>query len=371
LGSGKSGPSVSSSSPFLWKHFSAPDSGEISWLFCLAEKPTWDPVRFLVACSQATWSKPMLVAELKPRPLGVEHECLVPLVGNGAGMDVQSTIANVLTGNDIPAIARPYCHTRLPSGIAVAVEADSSLQPSSPYRSVAFFPVEIKTRILTNADDWEAVMPKTLAIVSYLGGRVNATCGHHVHLSFEEYRQDPTVLRSLVNLFWRFEPVIYGLVAPSRRTCGYALPLELSDVQGVSVSRPFIPCNWDRRHGLNLQNLDSARPHLELRYAGGSLNVLKARHWLRFCLQMVQHAVNRNCKFTPKQVENNRKGIEKLLVTCGFKPNSKVYAKVCPELRETGTWLLRRWKHLNGSISCKALQDEEDADANRGERGMN
>jgi Putative amidoligase enzyme len=305
----------------------------------------------------------MLTAELKPRRLGVEHECVVPLVGTGTGMDGQTVISNILNANGLPAMARSYSHMSLPEGIVIGVETDSSLRPTFPYASIAAFPVEIKTKVLSGIDEWEAVVPQTMAIVSFLGGRVNHTCGHHVHVSFDECQSNPRAVRSLIHLFWRFEPVIYGLVAPSRRTCGYSTPLELADVQSVTGSDTFYPGQWDRRHGLNLQNLTADHPHLELRYHNGTLNDEKARHWLRFCLQMVEHAVTRNCKFTPNQVENNRQGIEKLLVTSGFKPNSKVYGKVCPELRQTGRWLLRRWKALNNDSSLKAVQESEDADS--------
>lgn len=67
----------------------------------------------------------------------------------------------------------------------------------------------------------------------------------------------------------------------------------------------------------------------------------------RLCLQLVQHAVTRNCQGVEEPLANNRKGIEALLIGCGFKVNTKVYAKVCPALRETGKWLLKRWKHWN------------------------
>jgi hypothetical protein len=202
----------------------------------------------------------MLTAELRPRVIGGEFEFLAPLTGNGTGADVQGTIARVLSSNGIPAISRNYTHTTaLPAGVAVAVEADSSLRPSSPYAGITFFPIEIKTKPLPDIQAWEEIVPKTLAIVSYLtSGRVNASCGHHVHVAFDEYHTQPAALKSLVNLIWRFEPVIYGgLVAASRRTCGYARPLELSDVQSVRDGS-FTPSQWDRRHGLNLQNLSDA-----------------------------------------------------------------------------------------------------------------
>jgi hypothetical protein len=47
-----------------------------------------------------------------------------------------------------------------------------------------------------------------------------------------------------------------------------------------------------------------------------------------------------------------KEGLRKLLTTCGFKVNTKVYAKVAPELRQTGRYyLLKRWKQLNAPLT--------------------
>ena len=42
-----------------------------------------------------------------------------------------------------------------------------------------------------------------------------------------------------------------------------------------------------------------------------------------------------------------------MLIACGFKPNNGIYHQVCPELRQTGKYLLGRWKHFNGKIALK------------------
>ena len=298
----------------------------------------------------------MLEASLEragQRRIGVEHEMAVPLVGSGTGADVQRTIAQVLSANELCAVYRGYSHQPLSQGVDLAVECDSSVRGQSEWQGVTWYPIEMKTRILTGIDEWERIVPKALQISSYMGARINRTCGHHVHLSFDEAKDDARNIRSLFNLFLRYEKVIYGLVAPSRRENGYsrALPFEPDLFKGCrSLSRFWRKIQGStlvRQNGLNLTHLHGANPRIEFRYHAGTLNPGKARYWLRFLLQMVSHAVTRSCHTPREQIANDRKGIERLLISCGFKPNSGIYTKVCPELRETGRWLLRRWKALN------------------------
>ena len=59
----------------------------------------------------------------------------------------------------------------------------------------------------------------------YCGGRITPSCGHHLHLAFDEFKHDPRVVRSLWNLFHRFNEVLFGLVAPSRRDNSYCRPM--------------------------------------------------------------------------------------------------------------------------------------------------
>ena len=105
------------------------------------------------------------------------------------------------------------------------VERDGSIQGETRFQGVRWAQVEVKTRILNGIDDWERVVPKTLDILAYCGARVTASCGHHVHLSYDEVKSDPTRVRSLWNLFHRFDSVLFGLhgTEPPRE---HVLPLD-------------------------------------------------------------------------------------------------------------------------------------------------
>jgi hypothetical protein len=45
-----------------------------------------------------------------------------------------------------------------------------------------------------------------------------------------------------------------------------------------------------------------------------------------------------------------------MLISCGFKVNNNVYSDVSVELRETGKWLIDRWKKFNGSVSLASAK---------------
>lgn len=303
-------------------------------------------------------------AELnRARRLGVEHEFAIPLVGSGDRTHVQQLIARILTDNGLPAIARPYCHEPIPARYAFAVEYDASVTGESQYAGITWVPIEVKTRPLSGYDEWESVVPKMLQIVSYLGGRATKSCGYHVHLELTEFLSRPTVVRSLFNLFHRFEPVIYKLVPPSRHDCGYCRPLTdrsglLNTCKTAHCFRRALAGAGTRYSGLNLTHVfaDSG-PRIELRYGGGTLDPAKARHWLRLCLQLTQHACNRTCQ-AGERVAGDRKGLDNLFVSCGFKVNSRIYQSVSDELRETAKYLLlHRWRRFAGRSTQDAADD--------------
>ena len=243
----------------------------------------------------------MLFAELNlNRKLGCEFEMTVPRIGSGSGNDVQQSIARCLSANGVRAVARSYQHSPVPDRCDVAVEYDSSVRGESRFQGVSWHAIEVKTRILNGVPDWEAVVPRTLEICRYLGARVNRSCGHHIHVSYPEARDRPTTIRSLYNLMHRFEPVIYGLVAPSRRENGYARALEnrarlLHGCRSMTSFRRALN-GWNRQSGLNLTHLFEPEPRIEFRYHQGTLDANKARHWMRLVNRLVEHSVTRSCQ---------------------------------------------------------------------------
>ena len=296
----------------------------------------------------------MLTADLsRTRRLGVEFEFAIPQIGTGEASDVRRILADILNQNGVSAVARQYSHGLLPPGRDVAIEYDASVRGESRYRGIRWQNIELKTRILNGIEDWEQVVPKALAICRYLGGRVNASTGHHVHVELAEAAHDPVVIRSLYNTVHRYEPLIFGLVAPSRLRSSYSMPLpdrpgHLARCRSLGCFRNALG-SLSRQHGTNWSHVWGAAPRIEYRYHGGTLDVEKARHWARFLLRLTDHSTMRRCKSSRSKLDNNRENLDKMLVTLGLKVNSRVYAKVAPELRETGRYLRKRWKALNAA----------------------
>ena len=299
----------------------------------------------------------MLTAELnRTRRIGCEYEMTVPLVGSGSGADVQRTLAHVLTANGLPAISRGYSHEPIPGGVDLAVEFDSSVHGESVYNGISWHSVELKTRILNGIDDWEAIIPKALDICRYMGARVNRSCGHHVHVDFPEAATRPATIRSIYNLMHRFEPLLYGLMAPSRREAsGYSAPMPDKSrlLHGCRSMRAFRNAlsGWERRFGTNLVHLWEDEPRIEFRYHHGTLDSEKSRHWIRLLNRLVEHAVTRNCQAADKQVSNSRASLDSMRWTVGLRANAGIYAKIAsPELKQTSKYLLTRWKKLNTPV---------------------
>lgn len=306
----------------------------------------------------------MLVAELnRNRRLGCEWEFALPQLTSADSSDVRRVFAEILTANGLPAVARGYSHAPVPPGIDFCIEYDASVAGPSDIRGLKWATVEMKTRILTGMDDWERIVPKALAIARYLGGRVHASCGHHVHVELTEVRRDPTVIRSLVNVVQRYESIIHGLLAPSRRNNNYAqkLPVKTGIAAKCGTLDQFRQAlgSIPRNSGLNLTHLFGDSPRVEFRWHQGTLDEAKARHWARFLLRLTDHAAQRTCKTASEQLPNDRLNLNRMLTTIGLRVNSRVYAKVAPELRETGRFLLRRWKGFNSPATDGASSTGE------------
>lgn len=308
----------------------------------------------------------------RTRRLGVEYEMAIPIIGTGGDREVIDLIARILTANGLAACSRNYSHDPVPAGCDVMVERDGSIQGENRFNGVRWAQVEVKTRILNGIDDWERIVPKTLEILSYCGGRITPSCGSHIHLSFDEIKSDPTRVRSLWNLFHRFDSTLFGLMAPSRRGNTYcrSMPSATKLLHGANSLRELRRRlgNFDRYQALNLTHLFSDAPRIELRHMQGTLNAAKSRHWIRLALALVEHSVVRNCMAAPQTLPNNRKSLDALLVTTGLKVNTKVYSSIDPELRETGRYVLKLWKKFNGNHPLNGNPQAKSDEANTTDR---
>jgi hypothetical protein len=293
-----------------------------------------------------------LVSSLnRSRKIGSEFEGYIILTGGSDPRAAQDSLAHALSQNGIPAIARGYSKEPLPSGIKAAVEYDSSIVPEQRFRGIRWAAIEIKTAKLDGIDEWEAVVPPMLELLRYAGLRVNASCGHHLTLSFDEVGGDPRSVRSLWNLYHRHQDTIFHLCSESRRCNSYCrmLPNEAKYLHGANSMRELRRRldRFDRYNWLNLTNLLGDSPRIELRNHHATLDATKARAWLHLHLAMFDHAIRRSCQAAPSTLPADRKSFDSLMVTIGMRPNSRVYAQVDPHLRASAKQLLKTYRKFN------------------------
>ncbi len=286
------------------------------------------------------------------RKIGIEIEFVAPIIGRGNNHDVQDLLAQVLTNHGIQAVSRGYTQQPLPSNCQLAVEHDASLRDESKYRGFSWSKLEVKTKPML-WDEVERVLPETLEIIQYAGGRINASCGLHVHHHLPEAEHKPQVVRNLQHLWWRFSPLMYGLMAPSRITNMYCRPPQHDEATLFDDCYSYprlcgILHRYERYNGLNFINLANRdRMTVEWRIHGGTTDWDKIRSWVLATQRWVEHAVTRSCHLKRDQISNTQSGLNSLLVTTGLKSNSRIYRKVDKDLRQIGKYLLKRWKHFN------------------------
>jgi len=173
-----------------------------------------------------------------------------------------------------------------------------------------------------------------LEIIKYVGARINASCGLHVHHHLPEAEHKPQVVRNLQHLWWRFAPVMYGLVAPSRITNMYCRPPQRDDATIFDRCTSYASLcgklrGMERFCGLNLTNLARAdRMTVEWRIHGGTTDWEKIRPWVLATQRFVEHAVKRSCHYRSQPTANRQAGLNALLVTTGLKMKSSDWALV-------------------------------------------
>ncbi len=315
----------------------------------------------------------MLNAEInRTRLIGCEYEFVLPCTNGVGGSQIQQTLANIFTANGVRAAWRSYSHEPVPPGCDLMVETDSSVQGESRWAGIAWQAIEMKTRPLTYTE-WQRIVPKALAIASYMGGRVNASAGHHVHISLPEITTDPKALRSIYNVFHKFENVLFGMLAPSRKHNRYCQQIPanrfklLQHCKSLDCFRKALTDGglYDRYSALNFTHAfgtpESRR--LEARHHHGTLDAKKAEMWVRTLLQLTQHAVTRTCQAS-EQLPNSKQSLERFLTSTGFKSVTGIYG-VSDELKECGRYLRQRWNHFSGTSEADRIIDGSDESEGR------
>jgi hypothetical protein len=215
---------------------------------------------------------------------GIEIECFIPSTALAAA---RVSIGGYHNGRQIPG---------LPAGWNA--QDDISIDPESRDQCG----VEIVSPILKGADGI-AQVKAVVAWINSLGGKVNASCGLHVHIGFAGRKA--TELARLVCLVGHHEKALYAMTGTKTRERGrpghrcYSASIQATH---KSVSKTGLlsgsgDAGCDRYRVLNLTNLASGRrPTVEFRCFAGTLNILKVLASIQVCLGLVQKALTGKTK---------------------------------------------------------------------------
>jgi len=118
------------------------------------------------------------------------------------------------------------------------------------------------------------------------GGRVNASCGLHITVTFNG---DAAALARLISLVGNHERAIYASTGSRKREqMMYAKRIKQYGNKDNAKSR----CESDRYHVLNLTHLKNGKNRIEFRAFAGTLNKTKVVGYLMMVLGLVELALN-------------------------------------------------------------------------------
>jgi len=207
------------------------------------------------------------------RKFGIEIECAIS--DNAAIAALASTGLNVSDRRNGYHESNDFSKWR--------VEYDSSVNNGC----------EIVSPVLEGEDGFEQIR-KIVKALSTAGGRINRSCGLHVHVQASDL--DGQWLKNIMSRYDANADAIDAFMPPSRREGGYANRQycnRFSDgVNSSSFARATSVdgvrrCFYDRYVTVNLQPLTRLGT-IEFRQHAGTLNADKILNWVGFCQQFIE-----------------------------------------------------------------------------------
>lgn len=127
---------------------------------------------------------------------------------------------------------------------------------------------------------------KAVRLLREAGGRVNVSCGLHIHHNASHLNLEQ--IANITGHWVAFQPIISTMLPPSRRNASYARAMEdaphwMAQIMDLGSKRALLDGTqyWGRYHSLNLSSL-SVHNTFEFRQHSGTLNGTKIEHWARF-----------------------------------------------------------------------------------------
>src|SRR5581483_3574589 len=191
-------------------------------------------------------------------PFGVEFE----------GFNIeQRTLAEGLTQSSLLTEVQNYNHQ---TQSRFKIVSDGSIQGQNPF--------ELVTPKLFGAEGFQK-LTTLCSVVNRLGGKVNRTCGLHVHI--DAWNFELADVKRLVRVIRKVEePVLFYLIPSSRRNNRYCRPVNDDLVNQVSRMRSINSLSQisDRYFSFNL-NAWSRYRTFEFRNHSGTFSNMKVISW--------------------------------------------------------------------------------------------
>jgi Putative amidoligase enzyme len=167
-------------------------------------------------------------------------------------------------------------------------DADPSIRADYPRRGVEFV-----SPVLKGKEGVRQVID-VIRMIVIKGGKVNASCGLHVHIGFN--KRNPAKLRALVALVANFEKAIYASTGTTRRETGS----WCHSFQGFGSLDAAMSRRGNTRY--MICNTITDKPTVEFRAFAATLNTTKIVGHILTCVALVEKtlAAGRVAKFTAK-----------------------------------------------------------------------
>lgn len=195
--------------------------------------------------------------DILAKTFGLEFEFLIPT----NNVNTMHTKLRELLGNRYLDSSNHYCSNYS----CWQMSTDGSLIGGNGYSTK-----ELKSPILAWTDESYAEVKAVLSILNSLGGKVNTTCGTHVHIGSFTQRITPEQNKLLYTAYGRWENALFdAITSRSRRNNRFCRTCK------INFER-------DRYHKLNPCSLDK-HSTIEFRQHQGTLNATKILNWAKLC----------------------------------------------------------------------------------------
>lgn len=152
---------------------------------------------------------------------------------------------------------------------------------------------------------------EVVAEIKRRGGKVNDSCGIHVHVGFD--KRNTKAVERLLSLVANHEKAIYAVTGTKNRERGVGSRYGTCWCQSVkqfgNARNALNSSRGPAHYRYNVVNLTSDNPTAEFRAFSGSLNATKIVGYVRLCVGLAQKAatMKRACKFDAGPSRFNRR----------------------------------------------------------------